>query len=314
MHQDAGRAQPRHHPVRKIAGTLGGAAGEQHQIAARQRILDGALERGLVVRHGAEPDRLAAGFGDGRRDDRTVAVIDFRRRQRIARRHQLVAGREHRDIRLAHHLDRRDAAGRQHADLARAQPRAPPQHDLAAGDVGARIGDELPRCRRPAQVDRRRDFVGQVGVCRPGLASSPTRSVCSTIATASAPRGMTPPVAMVVAEPGTTSMAGGMAADDHLRVEAQAYRRRVAGARRVGRAQRKAVHIGAVERRHVDRRRHIAGKHPGKRRRERDRLGRQRRQLDMARKARGGLLGRDHLEELLLPGGSADGGEQCWPA
>ena len=54
MHQDAGRAQPRHHPMREIAGALGGAAGQQHQIAARQRVLDGALERGLVVRDGAE--------------------------------------------------------------------------------------------------------------------------------------------------------------------------------------------------------------------------------------------------------------------
>ncbi len=101
-----------------------------------------------------------------------------------------------------------------------------------------------------------------------------------------------------------------MAADDHLGIETQAYRHRVAGARGVGGPQRKAVHIGAVERRHVDRRRHVMGEHAGERRREHDRLGRQRRELDMARETRGGLLGRDYLEELLLPGGTADGGEQ----
>ena len=41
-----------------------------------------------------------------------------------------------------------------------------------------------------------------------GVAASPTRSVCSIITTASAPRGTTPPVAIVVAEPGTTASAG----------------------------------------------------------------------------------------------------------
>jgi hypothetical protein len=105
-----------------------------------------------------------------------------------------------------------------------------------------------------------------------------------------------------------------MAADDHFGIEAQAHGRRIAGARAVGRAQRKAVHVGTIERRHIDRRRDIMGKHPGQRARERDRFGPQRCELDMAREARARLLGRDHLEELLLAGGLADGGEQIAPA
>ena len=41
-----------------------------------------------------------------------------------------------------------------------------------------------------------------------GAASSSISSVCSIITTASAPRGMTPPVAIAVAVPGSTSIAG----------------------------------------------------------------------------------------------------------
>ena len=69
------------------------------------------------------------------------------------------------------------------------------QQSLAARDVGAGIGNELPARRRAAQIDRRR------GSCS-------INSVCSIITTASAPRGMTPPVAIAVAVPGVTSSAG----------------------------------------------------------------------------------------------------------
>ena len=82
------------------------------------------LERGLVVGKGAERHRLAAGFRDRRGDDGAVAVVDAAPAERLARRHQLVAGREHRHLRPPHHVDRGEAAGRQHADLARADARA----------------------------------------------------------------------------------------------------------------------------------------------------------------------------------------------
>ena len=101
-----------------------------------------------------------------------------------------------------------------------------------------------------------------------------------------------------------------MTADDDLAVERELPRRGVARARGVGGAQREAVDIGAIERRHVDRRRHVVRQHAVERRRERHRLRGKRRQIEMTRKSRARLLGRDHFEELLLPRGAADRGNE----
>ena len=68
-------------------------------------------------------------------------------------------------------------------------------------------------------------------------------------------------------------------------------RRGVARARRVGGAQRKPVDIGAVERRHVDRRGHVVREHAVERHRERDRLAGKRHEIDPACEARMRLLG-----------------------
>ena len=118
-----------------------------------ERGADCQLERDLVVGKAAERHRLAAGLRHRRRDDRAVGIVDRRRPQRLARRHQFVAGREHRDARPPHDVDLGDAAGREHADLARADARAAPQHHLAARDVGAGIGDELARRGGAAHID-----------------------------------------------------------------------------------------------------------------------------------------------------------------
>jgi hypothetical protein len=48
---------------------------------------------------------------------------------------QFVAGRKHGDARAPHYFDRRQAAGREHADLARADLRSPAQQGLAARDI-----------------------------------------------------------------------------------------------------------------------------------------------------------------------------------
>ena len=101
-----------------------------------------------------------------------------------------------------------------------------------------------------------------------------------------------------------------MAAGDHLGVERELLRCAVGGARGVGGAQRKAVDIGAVERRHVDRRREIGGEHAAERRRKGHALGGQGRAVDMALEALARFFRRDDLEELLLPGGGADRREQ----
>ena len=168
---------------------------QHHDVAGLERAAHGQFERDFFVRKRAERHRLAAGFDDRGGDDGAVAVIDAAGPQRPAGLDQLIAGREHGDARAAHHVDRRKTARREHADLARADLRAAAQQRFAARDVGAGIGDELPARRGAAQIDRRRR--------RPR-----SSSVCSIITTASAPRGMTPPVAIAVAVPGTTSIAG----------------------------------------------------------------------------------------------------------
>ncbi len=101
-----------------------------------------------------------------------------------------------------------------------------------------------------------------------------------------------------------------MSADDDLAIERELPRRGVGRARGIGGAQREAVDIGAIERRHVDRRQYVMRQHAVERRRERHRLGGKRRQIEVTRKARARLLGGDHFEELLLPRGAADRGNE----
>ncbi len=115
---------------------------------------------------------------------------------------------------------------------------------------------------------------------------------------------------MVVAVPGATSIDGRMAAGDHLGIEAEPARRALGGARRIGGAHREAVDAGAVERRHVGRCGKVRGEHAVERIGERNRLGRQRREVDRRLEAQPRLRRRNHLEELLLARGVAHRGEQ----
>ena len=256
------------------------------------------FERGVVVREGAERHRLAAGFGDRGGDDRAVAVVDAGRAERLAGATSSSPVESTATLRPAHHLDLGEPAGRQHADLARADARAAPQQRLAARDVGAGIGDELAGRGGAAQVDRRR-------------AASSISSVCSIITTASAPRGITPPVAIVVAVPGATSSAGGWPQAITSRVETQPARRACRWRRRCRRrAARSRRHWRGRTAARRSARRCRAPARGRARAASATRLGRQRRQIEMPREARARLLGRDDFEELLLPRGAADGGEQ----
>ena len=76
MHQNAGRAEPRHDAMRQIAGALRGAAGKHHHVAGFERRAHRQFERDLFVGERAERHRLAAGFDDRGGDDGAVAVID----------------------------------------------------------------------------------------------------------------------------------------------------------------------------------------------------------------------------------------------
>ena len=241
VNENAGRTEPRHDAMRQIARAFRRAAGEHHDVARFERVAHGRFERGLFVRKRAERDRLAAGFDDRRGEDGAVAVIDAAGPERPARLDQLVAGREHRDARPAHDVDRRQTAGRQHADLARADLAAAAEQSLAARDVGAGIGDELAARRGAAQIDRRRRGV----LDQFGLLDHHHRIGAARDDPAGGDRGRG---ARHHFERRRN------AAGDHFGVERKPLRRAVARADRIGRAHGKAVDIGAIERRRIDRR------------------------------------------------------------
>ena len=244
-------------------------------------------------------NRLAARFRDRRGDDGAVAVVDPRRPRA---RHP--ARTSSSPVESTATLGRRttstcgDAAGRQHADLARRDAGLAPQHHLAARDVGAGIGDELAGRDRAAHIDRRR----AVSVDQLGVLDHDHRVGAARHHAAGRNRG------------------GGarrhlerrrMAADDHLAVETQAgaarcrsrprCRRSAPQSRRHWRdrtAARRSARVTSC----ASTRPSAVGK--------RDGLARQRRQIEVPRKACARLLGRDHFEELLLPRGAADRGDE----
>ena len=124
--------------------------------------------------------------------------------------------------------------------------------------------------------------------------------------TASAPRGSTPPVAIVVAEPGVTSSVG--ACPQTITSPLRRKRRGALSLAPAVSAERNAnpstlarsnggTSIGARTSR-ASTRPSAAAKADG--------LARERREIDAPREARARLLGRDHFEELLLPRGAAD--------
>ena len=214
-----------------------------------ERLAHRGFELRFVVGDGAEKMGLAAILRDRRGDDRAVGVVDRGRAQRLAGLHQFVAGGDDGDARPARDGDLRDAAGRQHADLARADDGAGAQQRLAAGDIGAGIGDELSGRSGAADLDRARprrlgvlDHDDGVCAARHRTAGRDRRGR----ARQDRPRRRD-------------------AAGDHLVVQHHAHRRRLAGRSEIGRTHRKAIDIGAVERRHVDRRHHVFGERAAER-------------------------------------------------
>ena len=82
---------------------------------------------------------------------------------------------------------------------------------------------------------------------------------------ASAPRGTGPPVAIDVAVPDSTGRVGAMPQAITSSLSISAHRRGLAGRGEIGGTHRKAVDIGTVERRHVDRRRDVLGQRAAER-------------------------------------------------
>ncbi len=90
------------------------------------------------------------------------------------------------------------------------------------------------------------------------------------------------------------------AAGDHLVVEQQAHRRGLAGRGEIGGTHRKAIDIGAIERRHVDRRHHVLGKRAAERVGERAMLSRYRARKQGGLETRQRVFARQDGQELVL--------------
>ena len=137
-----------------------------------------------------------------------------------------------------------------------------------------------------------------------------SKSVCSIMITASAPRGIMPPVAIVVAVPGVTSPRGRTAASDDFRIEGQPARRLLGRAGGIGGAHGKSVDPGSIERRDIDRRAQIVRQDPTEPCGQRDGLAALRAEIDRGGKARMRFVRRHDFQKLLLARGLAHGGEQ----
>jgi hypothetical protein len=275
-------------------GALRGAAGEHDDVTGFQRRAHRQFERDVFVGERAERHRLTAGFDDRGGDDGAVAVIDAGGRQRPAGLDQFVAGREHGDARAPHHVDGSEPARREHADFARADARAAAQQRFAARDIGAGIGNELAARRGAAQRDGRRDL----GFDQFGMLDHHHRIGTARDDAAGRDRGR-----------GAGQHFDGRrnAAGDHFGIERETFWRAVAGTRGVGGAHRKAVDIGAVKRRCIDRRDHVGREHARQRRAQRQAFTAKRRAIDAGIEAAPRLVGGHHFEELLLPGGMLNG-------
>ena len=151
-----------------------------------------------------------------------------------------------------------------------------PQHHLAARDVGAGIGDELAGRDRAAHVDRRRSVaVDQLGVLDHHHGVGAARDHA-----AGRDRGRGARRRLRAPAHGRRRSTSPLSA--------KPARRDVARARGVGGAQREAIDIGAIERRHVDRRGHIMRQHAAERARRarRSRPGSGDRSMCRAKRAR----------------------------
>jgi hypothetical protein len=141
--------------VAQIAGALRSAARKNHHVARGKPLMDEARQHDLVVGSDAERLRAPAGFLDGSGEDCSVRIVDRAGADRVARRDNLVAGRDNGYLRPPPDFDSGATDRRQHANLARGQYLSRAQHGFAARQVAAGKGDELPGCRSPSHLDHR---------------------------------------------------------------------------------------------------------------------------------------------------------------
>ena len=252
VRDDAGVVELGDDAVGHVAGALAGAAGQQHHVGELERLAHMLAERGL------SSSRTIPSLAARRRSrapHRPAPVRSSRRPRRphrLARGDDLVAGRENRDDRLAPDVDLEHADRRQHAGVAAGEQLTLTQHGLAGGDVGSRERHAAPG----------RDGTGD-------MRSVPDASACSTMTTASAPRGIMPPVAIGAASPGRI-VVGHDAGVNLLVREPHGARRFLGRAKGVFGDHGEAVDVGAIERRNVDRRHDVGRQHAAQRRVQRN--------------------------------------------
>ena len=297
MHENAGRAELRDDAVRDVTGPFRGATAQDHHVAFGQGAAHRGFEDFFVVGKRAERDGEAAGLGDGGGHDRAVAVVDTGRFQLLPGLHQFVPGREHGNFRLANDIDGREPAGREHADLARADQCAAAKQGFATRDIGAGIGHELSGRGRAPQFDEQAILVlDQFGLLdhHHGIGAARQHAAgCDRAGGA-----------------GQHFDFRRVAAGDHLRIEPEFQRRGVARLRDILRAQGEAVDAGAVEGRNIERGGNVMRQRAAECAVERNGFGREGREIEMRGKALLRFFRRHHLQELLLPRRAADGGEQ----
>ena len=155
---------------------------------------------------------------------------------------QFIARGQHRHLRLRDHIERTNAAGRQHADFTRADHGARPHQRFAARHVGARMGDELPVPRGAANFDG----VGPQGL---GLVDHDDRIGAARQRAAGGDGRRR--------APGHTNLRRD-ATGDLLAIERKAHGRCFAGARHIGCAKAEAIDIRAVKGGHIDGRDNVA--------------------------------------------------------
>ena len=287
--EDTRLAQAGEDAVGHVARPLRRPSRQDDDVALRKRRADGAFESGLIVRDDAEGHGFAAILGDRSGDDGAVRIVNAGCRQGLARWRQLVAGGEHGDPRPAHHLDRIEAAGGQHADLARGDDGALAENGLAARHVRPRITNELSGRGSPVEVDRQGSFAGRdlgrlhhhhrVGAAWNHAARGDGRR-----------------------RAGLHRQSGSDAAGEDLVVEAEPGRFGLARAECVGGAECEPIDEGSVEGGHVDGRGNVPRQRAAERCGERHALGWQRHMRHRRAKPRCGLVSADHMEELLLTG------------
>ena len=115
-----------------------------------QRSRERIAMRVLVVAHRREPFDVGAVRAKRGLEHRPVRLVDLARLERLSRRAQLGAGREHRDARPARADDLRDAGGGKRADLRGSETRPGFEHDVAF----ARVASARPNVVTLANGDR----------------------------------------------------------------------------------------------------------------------------------------------------------------